>query len=143
MYCVSPSTWKNSTACAPHAGDVARQLLHDQHGAFAAAQRDGFGHLGARVVDGWQRSLDRLVADEIADIGNDPRGAGFDELVVVELIEVLGQHRQLLLDQHAAAIAAARAVPLAVSSSSRSCWSIDSGRNQRLRVQRARRAPRA
>ena len=30
------------------AGDVAGQLLHDQYGALAPAQRDRLGHLGAR-----------------------------------------------------------------------------------------------
>ena len=37
------------------AGDVAGQLLHDQHRALATAQRDGLGHLGAGIVDGCAR----------------------------------------------------------------------------------------
>ena len=73
MYCVSPSTSEEFDGVRTPSGDVARQLLHHQHGAFAPAQRDGFGDLGARIVDRRRNALDRLVADQVADIGNHPR----------------------------------------------------------------------
>ncbi len=41
-----------------------------------------------------------LIADEVADVGDDPGRAGFDELVVVELVEVFGDDGQLLCDHH-------------------------------------------
>ena len=53
-------------------GDVAGQLLHDQQGALATAQRDGLGHLGAGIVDGCGDALYRLVADQVADIRDHP-----------------------------------------------------------------------
>ena len=80
------------------AGGVAGQFLHDQQGALAAAEGDGVGDLGTWVVDGGVDASDGLVADEVADIGDDPGGAGLDELVVVELVEVVGDDGDLLLD---------------------------------------------
>ena len=72
------------------AGDVAGELLQDEDRALAAAQGDGLGDLGARVVDRGGDALDGLVADQVADVGDHPGGAGLDELVVVELVEVVG-----------------------------------------------------
>ena len=81
-------------------GNIASELLHDQHGSLAPAQGNGLGHLGARIVDRCRDPFDRLVADQIADIGNDPGGAGLDKLVVVKLIEIIGDRGDLLADQH-------------------------------------------
>ena len=39
--------------------------------------------------------VQRPVADQIADVGRDPVGAGLDELVVVELIDGLFQRGEL------------------------------------------------
>ena len=52
------------------------------------------------IVDGGGDAPDGLVADEVADIGDDPGRAGLDELVVVELVEVVGEGLELLLDDH-------------------------------------------
>jgi hypothetical protein len=82
------------------AGGIAGQLFHHQDGAFAAAERDGVGNFGAGIVDRRSDPGDGLIADEVADIWNDPRGAGFDELVVVELIDVVGDGFHLLLNDH-------------------------------------------
>ena len=71
-------------------GGIAGQLLHHQDRALAAAERDGVGDFGARAVDRWGDAAYGLVADEVADVGDDPGGAGLDELVVVELVEVFG-----------------------------------------------------
>ena len=51
--------------------------------------------------------LHRLVADQVADVGDDPGRAGLDELVVVELIEVVRDGGDLLLRRASAATAAA------------------------------------
>jgi hypothetical protein len=51
---------------------LAGELLDHQHGAFAAAEGDGVGDFGARVVDGGGYASYRLIADEVADVGNDP-----------------------------------------------------------------------
>ena len=81
-------------------GDVAGELLHDEDGALATAERDGVGDFGARVVDGRGDAVHRLVADEVADVGDDPRGAGFDELIVVKLVEVFGEDGELFVNDH-------------------------------------------
>ena len=54
----------------------------------------------ARAGDRGSHSVNRLITDQIADVGYDPRGTGFDELVVIELVEIVIDNRQLLLDQH-------------------------------------------
>ena len=72
--------------------------FHDQQGALAAAEGDGVGDLGARVVDGGADAAYGLVADQVADVGDDPGRAGLDELIVVELVEVVGDDGDLLLD---------------------------------------------
>ena len=41
-------------------------------------------------------AVEHAVADQIADVRRHPVGAGFDELIVVELLDVLLQHRDLL-----------------------------------------------
>ncbi len=72
--------------CRP-AGDVLRELLQHQRGALAAAEGDGVGDFGTRRGQLGAEPAQRPVADEIADIGRHPLGAGFDELVVVELVD--------------------------------------------------------
>ena len=53
----------------------------------------------ARALTGARgHAVQRPVADQIADIGRHPLGAGLDELIVVELIEVLAQHGDLFGD---------------------------------------------
>ena len=89
-------------------GDVARQLLEHQRRALAAAIGDGVGDLGARRGDARRDAVQRPIADQIADIGRDPLGAGFDELVVVELLDVLLERGELARDQRQQARAAAR-----------------------------------
>ncbi len=49
------------------------------------------GHLGGDAVQ-------RPVADQVADVRRDPVGAGLDELVVVELVEVFLQDAELLAE---------------------------------------------
>ncbi len=81
------------------AGDVARQLFHHQDRAFTAAEGNGVGHFGTRAGHGGGDSIDRLIADQISDIRDDPGSAGLDELIVVELAEIFGDDGQLLFDQ--------------------------------------------
>ena len=72
MYWVSASTSEELHRVRAPSGNVAGELFQDQHGAFAAAERDGVRHLGARTGDGGGDAVDELIADEVADVGNDP-----------------------------------------------------------------------
>ena len=83
------------------AGDVARQLLEHGRRAFAPPVRDGVGDLGARADGARGHAVQRPVADQVADVGRHPLGAGLDELIVVELVEILAQHRDLFGDDAA------------------------------------------
>ena len=65
------------------AGSVAGQFLHHQHGPLAAAECDGVSDLRAWIVDARVDAIDRLVANQVADVGDHPLGARLDELVVV------------------------------------------------------------
>ena len=85
--------------CSP-SRSIARQLLHHQDGALAAAEGDGIGDLGARIVDRRSDSLHRPVADQIADVRDHPRRACLDELVVVKLIQILCDNAELFLNHH-------------------------------------------
>ena len=69
--------------------DVDRHLLEREQRALAAAISDRVRHLGATVAAGGGDLVDRVVADQVADVGNHPAGAGLDELVVVELLDVV------------------------------------------------------
>ncbi len=80
------------SVCAA-AGNIARELLHQQHIALAPSEGDGAGDLGARAGYCRGDSVDRLEADQIADIGNHPWRAGLNELIVVKLIEIFGKNR--------------------------------------------------
>ena len=80
-------------------GQVARQLLQHQRGALAAAVGDGVGDLGARRSHRGTRATQRSVPDQVADVGRDPVRAGFDELVVVELLDVLFQRFEFAREQ--------------------------------------------
>ena len=51
--------------------------------------------LGAGETPRLSQRMQRLIADEVADIGDGPVGAGLDELVVVELGEILLHRREL------------------------------------------------
>ena len=99
-------------ACRP-AGDVARQLLEHRHGALAAPVADRVGDLGARRGDVRQDAVQRPVADQVADVRRHPAVGGLDELVVVELLDALREHVDLLGDdvdelaQHAALLGVA------------------------------------
>ena len=42
-----------------------------------------------------RHAVQRPIADQVADIGRDPVGAGLDELVVVELLDILLERREL------------------------------------------------
>ncbi len=53
---------------------------------------------GAR--DRWGDSTHGLITDQIADVGDHPGGAGFYELVVVELVEIVANNSQLFSHQH-------------------------------------------
>ena len=80
------------------AGDVARQLL--QHGgrAFAPPVGDGVRHFGARADGARGHAVHRPVADQVADVRRHPLGAGLDELIVIELVEIFAQHGDLFSD---------------------------------------------
>ena len=71
------------------AGDIHRQLLQREKRALAAAVADRIGDFGAAVGAGGGDLVDRVVPDQVADVRDDPRRAGLDELVVVELLDVV------------------------------------------------------
>ncbi len=77
------------------AGHVARQVFEHRRGALAPAEADGIGHFGAGAERARGQSIHRPVADQVADIGDDPLGAGLDELIVVQLRQILVQDRDL------------------------------------------------
>ena len=108
MYCVVASSSKNSTACAGQSVTSLRQLLEHQRRALAPAIGDGVGDLGARRGDLRRHAVQRPIADQVADIGRDPVGAGLDELVVVELLDILLERGELLGQAPRSARAAAR-----------------------------------
>ena len=56
-------------------------------------------------------AMQRPIADQVADVGRDPVGAGLDELVVVELLDVLLERLEL----------AARSAPISARSGSPCC----------------------
>ncbi len=79
-------------------GHVARQLFEHGRGALAPAKGDGVRDFGARARDFRHHAVQAPVADQVADVRHDPIAAGFDELIVVKLIEVLFEHARLLGD---------------------------------------------
>ncbi len=99
VLCVAEDAEELHSVSAP-ARSVAGQLLHHQDGALTAAQRDGLSNLGAGIIDRRSDSLHRLIADQVANIRNNPRGAGLNKLIVIELIEILGQDGKLFLNHH-------------------------------------------
>ena len=98
MYCVVASSSKNSTACAGQPVTSRGELLEHRDGALAPAVADRVGDLGARRRELRHDAVQRPVADEVADVRRDPRRARLDELVVVHLLEALGEHVDLAGD---------------------------------------------
>ena len=96
MYCVVASSSKNSTARAGQPGHVAGELLEHRHGALAPPVADRVRDLGPRRGDARHDAVQRPVADQVADVRRHPLRAGLDELVVVHLLEALGEHVDLV-----------------------------------------------
>ena len=84
----------------PPSGNVTSQLLQHKHRSLAAAQGDGLRNLCARIVHRRRDAPDGLVADQVANVRNNPLRAGLDEKVVVELVEFFCEGRQLLVNDH-------------------------------------------
>src|SRR5678815_1478233 len=89
------------------AADLAGELLEQRERALAPARRDQVGDLAARDQDAtdcaargrrWAGLGDRPVADQIADVRNDPVIGGLDEPVLVELGDVVLDDIDLLGD---------------------------------------------
>ena len=78
---------------------VTGELLKHQNGVLSAPKRDRMSDFGAGTGDRWSHSMHRLIADQVADIRNDPRCAGLNELVVVDLFEIFLYRSQLFSDQ--------------------------------------------
>ena len=77
------------------AGDVARELLQHRGRALAAPVRDRVRHLAPRAERLAGQAGD---AEQVADVGEHPRRARLDELVVVEPSQALLEHRRLVAD---------------------------------------------
>ena len=80
------------------AGHVARELLEHRRGPLSPAVGDRVRDLGARAADHLGQAVQRAVAEQVADVRRHPLRAGLDELVVVELLEVLLEDRDLAGD---------------------------------------------
>ncbi len=100
MLSVVISRRNSSTTRAARPETSIGHLLQREHRALAPAVADRVGDFGA-AVGGRGDLVDRVVADQVADVRDDPRRAGLDELVVVELPDVLldevglgGQHAE-------------------------------------------------
>ena len=98
----------SSTTTRGAPGDIHGQLLEREQRALAAPVADGVGDLGAAVGAGRGDLVDRVVADQVADVGDDPRRAGLDELVVVELLDVVLDDRRTARPARRTAPAAGR-----------------------------------
>ena len=70
-------------------------LFQRQQRSLAASITKRVGHFGAPAAYRASNFIDRVVADQVADIGDNPRGTRFDELVVVKLLDVLFQNGAL------------------------------------------------
>ena len=92
----STSSSKNSTARAGQPVTSRGELLEHRRRALAPAVADRVRDLGPRRRDLRHDAVQRPVADQVADVRRDPRRAGLDELVVVELLEALGEHVDLV-----------------------------------------------
>src|SRR6185369_3951682 len=79
-------------------GHVACQLLEYGRSSLAPSIGQGVGDLCALTEIGVRKNKETSGANQIADIGNNPLRAGFDELIVVRSVQVLLQHRNLLGD---------------------------------------------
>ncbi|TKB84496.1 MAG: hypothetical protein E8D43_15595 [Nitrospira sp.] len=80
---------------------VSRQLFKYRRRSLATPIGNRIGHLGARAAGPFRHTVQRPVADQVSDVGSHPIGAGLDKLVIVELIEILSQHRNVF-SQHLA-----------------------------------------
>ena len=83
------------------AGGVEGQFFEDERRALAPAQAKGVGDQGARTEGGG--AADRVEgahAEQVADVGDDPVFAGFDEGVVVEPFDI-GFDERTLAGNHA------------------------------------------
>src|SRR4029077_20045533 len=79
-------------------GYAVRESLQDAGRSLAPAVGDRTSNGAARAGDRRGDAVERAVADQIANIRREPGRTGFDKLVVVKLIEVFAQHRDLLAD---------------------------------------------
>ena len=98
MYCVTPRRLKNSTACAPQPV-TSRASCSSTRTVPLRRRREMVLATSPRGLAIWSAAVDRLIADQVADIGNDPVGAGLDEQIVVELVEIVLHDRELLADK--------------------------------------------
>lgn len=78
------------------AGDVAGDFLQDGEGAFATAVVDGFRDVGAAAGAGF---VEGVVADQVAEVGDDPVGTGFDEEIVPQTADVVVEEAGLAAGQ--------------------------------------------
>ena len=73
----------------PPVGHIPRQLFQDRSGALAATVAQRVGDIGAVGIDpGAPDGVQRRHAQQIADIGQDPRIGGFDEPVLVQPFDI-------------------------------------------------------
>src|SRR6266516_1698979 len=79
--------------------DIACELLEYRSGALAPAITDRVRHFRPRcglVRPDW---MQRAITDQVADVREDPWRAGFDELIVVKLLEIFLDNSDLPCDK--------------------------------------------
>ena len=84
-------------AARRHSGNIHRYLFESQQRALAAPVADSVRDFRAAAKSGGGADLvDPVASDQIADVRNNPRGAGLDKFVRVELLQIVLDERQLL-----------------------------------------------
>src|SRR5215472_4120002 len=77
------------------AGNIERYLFEGEKRAFASAVADGVRDFGA-CAGSCADLVNRVATHEVADVGDDPLRAGFDEGIVVKLLDVFFENGCLL-----------------------------------------------
>src|SRR5262245_4672571 len=81
------------------AGDIPCQLLKDESRSLPPAITRRIRHFRTRGELVRADRMQRAIADQVADVGEHPRRAGFDEQVVVKLVEIFLENPNLFGDE--------------------------------------------
>ena len=96
MYCVVASSSKNSTTRAAQPVTSRASCSSTTRCPCGGGSAIVCATSARREPEPRRQAVQRAVADQVADVRHHPRRAGLDELVVVELLEALLEHGDLL-----------------------------------------------